>query len=264
LKIRTIFIATSCKRSVSLPEPQKEEADMHKVAVAVICKTPQAGQSKTRLSPPLRPEECAELSGCFISDLSATIGSLTKDRKCSGYAVYTPAGSEAELRHLLPANFGLVLQGEGDLGARLHRGICDLIAAGHAGAILINSDSPTLPRSILDAAIEAVLGGDRVVISPALDGGYTLIGLSRPHRHLFTDIPWSTDVVHARTLERAREIGLPVIELDPWYDVDDGASYAMLEQELDGQFLPFAKEPAQDAPRTRAFVSRRRDTSVAA
>lgn len=237
---------------------------MHKVAVAIICKTPAAGQSKTRLSPPLRPEECAELSGCFISDLSATIGNLTKDGKCSGYAVYTPAGSEAELRRLLPGDFGLVRQGEGDLGARLLRGVCDLIAAGHAGAILINSDSPTLPRAILDGAIEAVLGGDRLVISRALDGGYTLIGLSRPHRHLFVDIPWSTDVVYARTLERAREIGLPVIDLDPWYDVDDAASFAMLGQELDGRHLPFAKGPAQDAPRTRAFVRQRRGASVAA
>lgn len=237
---------------------------MHKVAVAIICKTPRAGQSKTRLSPPLRPEECAELSGCFIADLSATIGSIAKEGRADGYAVYTPAGSEDELRRLLPKDFGLVLQGGGDLGARLHKGICDLIAAGHAGAILINSDSPTLPRAILDAAVDAVFGGDRLVISPALDGGYTLIGLSRPHPRLFADIPWSTEVVYARTLERAKEIGLPTVELDPWYDVDDGATYGLLEQELDGVRPAFAKGAAQDAPRTRAFVLRRRETLVAA
>lgn len=234
---------------------------MNSVAVAIICKTPRAGQSKTRLSPPLRPEECAALSGCFIEDLSATISSLGNAK---GYAVYTPAGSEAELRGLLPEGFGLVLQGEGDLGARLHKGIADLIAAGHAGAILVNSDSPTLPRAILDAAVEAVLGGDRLVISPALDGGYTLIGLSRPHSHLFADIPWSTEVVYARTLARARDIGLPVVELDAWYDVDDAASYAVLERELDGIRPGFTKAPLQDAPRTRAFLHRRRRAEVAA
>ena len=64
--------------------------------------------------------------------------------------------------------------------------------------------------------------------------------------------PW------ARTLERAREIGLPVVTLDPWYDVDDRASLAMLEQEFDGIPPSFAREPMQDAPRTRAFVARRR------
>lgn len=234
------------------------------VAVAIICKTPRPGHSKTRLSPPLRPEECAGISACFIQDLSSTIASVANNGRASGHAVYTPAGTEAELRVLLPAGFGLVLQGEGDLGARLDKGIRDLIAAGHAGAILINSDSPTLPRAILDAAVDAVLGGDKAVLSPAFDGGYTLIGLSKPHSHLFKNIPWSTDAVYELTLQRAREIDLPVVTLDSWYDVDDGASYAMLERELDGIRPPFATGPAQDAPNTRAFVRRRREAMVLA
>ena len=236
---------------------------MTTVAVAIICKTPRAGYSKTRLAPPLRPEECADLSSCFIADLSATIGAVARDGKAAGYAVYTPAGSEGELRSLLPVDFGLVLQGGGDLGDRLLKGITDLIGLGHRGAILINSDSPTLPQRILEAAIAAVANRDCVVLSPALDGGYTLIGLSKPHARLFTDIPWSTDVVYARTLERAREIGLPVVTLDPWYDVDDRASLAMLEQEFDGIRPAFAREPMQDAPRTRAFVARRRIAGAA-
>lgn len=237
---------------------------MASVAVAIICKTPRPGHSKTRLSPPLRPEECAGISACFIQDLSSTIASITGGGRAEGYAVYTPAGTEAELRALLPPGFGLVAQGGGDLGARLDKGIRDLIDAGHAGAILINSDSPTLPRAILDAAVHAVLSGDHVVLSPALDGGYTLIGLSRPHPHLFTDIPWSTDAVYELTLQRAWEINLPVVALDCWYDVDDAASYTMLERELNGVRPPFAHGPAQDAPKTRAFVRRRRDAMVLA
>jgi rSAM/selenodomain-associated transferase 1 len=237
---------------------------MSTAAVAIICKTPRPGHSKTRLSPPLAPEECAGVSACFIQDLSTTIAGVAGDGRAVGYAVYTPAGTEAELRALLPGGFGLVLQGGGDLGARLDKGIRDLITAGHAGAILINSDSPTLPRAILDAAVDAVLGGDRLVISPALDGGYTLIGLSKPHPHLFADIPWSTGVVYELTLKRAREINLPVITLDGWYDVDDGASYAMLEHELDGIRPPCARGPTQDAPKTRAFVCRRREALVLA
>jgi hypothetical protein len=232
---------------------------MSSVAVAIICKIPRPGHSKTRLSPPLRPEECAAISACFIQDISNTIASLAGHGRADGYAVYTPAGAEAELRALLPDRFGLVLQGDGDLGARLDQGIRDLIAAGHAGAILINSDSPTLPRALLEAAVEAVFSGDNLVISPALDGGYTLIGLSKPHPHLFANIPWSTEVVYDLTLQRAREIDLPVIALDGWYDVDDSAAYAMLERELNGIRPPFAIGPAQDAPKTRAFVSRHRE-----
>jgi uncharacterized protein len=230
---------------------------MSSVAVAIICKTPRPGHSKTRLSPPLRPDECAGISACFIEDLAATIANVAGDGRAAGYAVYTPAGTESELRALLPDRFGLVLQDDGDLGARLDKGISDLVAAGHAGAILINSDSPTLPRAILEAAVEAVLRGDNAVLSPALDGGYTLIGLSKPHPHLFADIPWSTARVYELTLQRAREIDLPVVALDGWYDVDDDASYAMLEQELNGIRPPLAKGPLQDAPRTRAFVRRR-------
>ncbi|MDQ0513312.1 TIGR04282 family arsenosugar biosynthesis glycosyltransferase [Ancylobacter amanitiformis] len=238
---------------------------MSTVAVAIICKTPAPGKSKTRLSPPLRPEECAEISACFIADLSATIAALTAEGDAQGYAVYTPAGTEAALTRLLPLDFGLVLQGEGDLGQRLDKGIADLLALGHAGAILINSDSPTLPKALLREAVEALKSGDRVVLSPALDGGYTFIGLSRPHPQLFADMPWSTPEVHRLTLERAHDIALPVVELAPWYDVDDAASYALLERELDG--LPLSFAPAdlarQPAARTAAFVRRRRAAASA-
>ncbi|MEZ0213921.1 MAG: TIGR04282 family arsenosugar biosynthesis glycosyltransferase [Xanthobacteraceae bacterium] len=233
---------------------------MKTIAVAVICKTPAPGKSKTRLSPPLRPEECAEISSCFIADLTSTIAELAEDGDVEGYAVYTPAGTEEALKRLLPRHFGLVLQGDGDLGSRLDKGIVDLLAAGHAGAILINSDSPTLPKAILRAAVDALKGGDRAVLSPALDGGYTLVGLSCPHPPLFADIPWSTSEVYRLTLERAGMIGLPVIELAPWYDVDDAASYTMLEQEIDGLPLAFVSDglSGQPASRTAEFVRLRR------
>lgn len=233
--------------------------DSARIAIAIICKTPTPGRSKTRLSPPLLPEECAEISACFIHDLAATIGGLAESGMVAGGAVYTPRGSEAQLRGLLPAGFQLVPQGEGDLGARLHKGIADLLAAGHAGAIIVNSDSPTLPRAILEDAATALRRGAPMVISPATDGGYTLIGLAQPQARLFEDIPWSTDVVFALTLERAREIELPVVILDPWYDIDDATTYALLEAELAGERPGFAAAaPLQDAPWTRDFVERRR------
>jgi len=234
---------------------------MQTVAVAIICKTPMAGKSKTRLSPPLRPEECAAISSCFISDLSSTIQSLANDGGVTGYAVYTPAGSEAALRPLLPDRFAFALQGEGDLGARLLRGTADLMNAGHSGAILVNSDSPTLPKQILRDAVDAVRRGDSVVLSPALDGGYTLIGLSKPHARLFEGIPWSTSAVYRLTLDRAREIGLPVINVPGWYDVDDEASFGMLKAEFAGHRPAFAAPGLVGAlaPATRKFVGARKN-----
>ncbi len=226
---------------------------MTTVAVAILCKTPEPGKSKTRLSPPLAPEECAGISACFISDLARTIALLAKEGGVTGYAVYTPIGSEATLRKLIPDDFEIAPQRGDGFGERLLYGTSDLLAH-HAGAILVNSDSPTLPLSILRAAVAAVRAGDQVVLSPAHDGGYTLIGLSRLHARLFEDMPWSTPAVHRMTVERAAEIGIPVVNVPGWYDVDDAASLRLLEEEFSGRRLAFAEELGADAPATRRFL----------
>lgn len=233
---------------------------MQSVAVAIVCKTPITGLCKTRLSPPLHPEECAAISACFIRDLSATIDELARnDRDVVGYAVYTPIGSETRLQTLLPGGFHLLPQSDGGLGERLLNATVDLLNAGHDGAILVNSDSPTLPLSILCAAVHAVRQGDAAVISPALDGGYTLIGLTNPHARLFADIPWSTPQVYRLTLERAREIDLPVIAVPQWYDIDDEYTLWLLQAELAGERLAFAAPRliGADAPATRRFLAMR-------
>ncbi len=230
---------------------------MHDIAIGIFCKTPAAGLSKTRLSPPLRPEECAAISACFIRDIGATIAEVARDGGAIGYAVYTPAGSEAELRALLPPGFRLLLQCDGDFGTRVAAAVRALLAA-HAGVILVNADSPTLPASILRAALDATPRGG-VVLSPSLDGGYTLIGLSQLHERLFTDIPWSTPGVHRITVARAEEIGCSVTEVPGWYDVDDAESLALLRRELAGEPLPFAPAGSgATAPATRSFFARRR------
>ena len=96
-----------------------------------------------------------------------------------------------------------------------------------------------------------------MVLSRAADGGYTLIGLTHPHRRLFEDIPWSTGHVHRLTEDRAAEIGLEVCNVAPWYDVDDAASLEMLRRELDGAAPEFADaaHPPADAPATRDYLA---------
>jgi rSAM/selenodomain-associated transferase 1 len=230
------------------------------VAVAIVCKTPIVGQSKTRLAPPLAPADCARLSACFIGDVASTIQSVCMDGHATGYAVYSPAGSEAALGALLPAGFRLIPQGEGGLGERLTRATQELLGRGHAGVVLVNSDSPTLPCAILREAVDAVRAGDRVVIGPALDGGYTMIGLSTPHPQVFADIPWSTGEVYRATVARARDVGLPVVNVSQWYDVDDEPSLRMLQAELGGQRPAFAAPGLSggEAPMTRKFLEARR------
>jgi rSAM/selenodomain-associated transferase 1 len=223
----------------------------------MVCKAPIAGQSKTRLSPPLSPDQCARLSACFISDVALTIQSLACNGDVTGYAVFTPDGSEAAVRPLLPDGFRLLAQRGSALGERLAAATADLFAAGHAGVALVNADSPTLPGGILRAAVDAVRSSDCVVLSPALDGGYTLIGLSKPHPKVFTGIPWSTTAVYRATVERACEAALPVINVPPWYDVDDLASLRILEAELAGT-PPVCATPETtggEAAATRRFLA---------
>lgn len=225
------------------------------VAVAIVCKTPIAGQSKTRLSPPLSAEECAALSACFIRDVSSTIAGLAAGGGVAPYALYTPVGTESTLRPLLPGSLQLLPQGEGDLGTRLIKGTTDLFAGGHAGIVLVNSDAPTLPLAILYAAVDAVRRKDDVALSMALDGGYTLIGLSRPHVGVFERIPWSTAEVYRATLERARELALSVTEVPAWYDVDDAVTLQLLVGEFAGRRPALAHGiPGAEAPATRAFL----------
>jgi len=92
-----------------------------------------------------------------------------------------------------------------------------------------------------------------MVLGPAVDGGYYLIGLKAAHRRLFTDIPWGTEAVARLTIERAAEIGLEVMRLPAWYDVDDGESLNWLRQELAGRSDRF--RGGAPAAATRAFLA---------
>lgn len=225
------------------------------IAVALVCKTPKAGSSKTRLSPPLTEQQCADLSAAFIRDVAQ---SLCDAAKASPYAVYTPIGSEDDLLPLLPDGFLTLPQTEGDLGKRLIRMTRDLFTEGHRGVVLVNADSPTLPHAILRDAVALTGHSDAVVIGPAHDGGYTLIGLSKPHDALFMDIAWSTSAVYQQTCAKALQLRLPVIELPLWYDVDNAYYLEILERELAGHPPPFARDGlvGAPAPHTRHCLDR--------
>jgi uncharacterized protein len=221
-------------------------------ALGLMAKAPFAGEVKTRLVPPLTAREAADLNICFLRDMAANIESTGETEAIAGLVVYTPAGSESAFDGLLPEGFGLLAQRGAHLGERLCNATDDLLRQGYSAVCLINSDSPTLPKSILIRAIELLAAdGDRVVLGAAEDGGYYLIGLKHAHRNLFNEIAWSTSDVLARTRQRAAEIDLPVELLPPWYDVDDAETLAQLCEEL---FCTSGVTGAYTAPDTRAFL----------
>jgi len=227
---------------------------MTTAAIGIMCKAPQPGRSKTRLAANVGAEGAAKLSECFLRDVACAIESLPPGLGRKGYGVYAPAGTEAELRRLFPPTFGLLLQVDAEFGNVLHGAMRDLLAMGHDCVILVNGDSPTLPPTLLAAAVEALRqDGDRMVLGPASDGGYYLIGLKHPHRRLFEEIAWGTDVVFRQTLERAEESGLEFVTLPEWYDVDDAETFGWLRGELAGSLTRFRNGGA--APATRVYLA---------
>jgi rSAM/selenodomain-associated transferase 1 len=205
-------------------------------ALGIMTKAPQAGKVKTRLTPPLTPEEGAELNVCFLRDLGQSIHLASMQSPARGVGVYTPVGAESAYENVLPDSFALIPQHGNGFGERLAFATEDLFRVGFESVCLINSDSPTVSASsFAEAANELAKPGDRIVLGPAADGGYYLIGLKRIQHRIFEEIDWSTERVLAQTLERAAEIDIAVHLLSQGFDVDDRATLRRLCDELLGE-----------------------------
>lgn len=212
-------------------------------ALIVVAKRPTPGHTKTRLTPPLSPQQAAALYECFLRD---TLDSIRRVPDVRPAVAYLPAEERAYFTALAP-DFDLVLQEGDDLGARLDNALTRALDAGHQRAVIMNSDSPTLPPDCLTRAFDALANGADVVLGPADDGGYYLIGLRRPAPRLLREVRMSTPQVLADTQALAAEEGLRVALLPVWYDVDDAASLARLKAEL-------TNTPGDVAPYTRTCL----------
>jgi hypothetical protein len=227
-------------------------------AVAIMAKVSVAGTVKTRLVPPLTYEEAAELNTCCLTDVAANIMAAATQAPIQGFAAYYPLGSERFFDDLLPVGFKLLPPREPTIGRSLLHAARDLFDAGYSSVCLVNADSPTLPtRFLVEMTRRLRESGDRVVLGPAADGGYYLIGLKQFHRRLFEEIDWSTERVFRQTITRAGEIGVTVAPLPEWYDVDDEATLAMLARELGpcrSAASPYLN--GYQAPNTTAFLEK--------
>ncbi len=217
------------------------------VGLAIMAKAPRVGAVKTRLCPPLRPPEAAELARCFLLDAVERVRSVAGAQPIVAYA---PVEAQGQFEEAAPG-FTLIPQRGGDLGERQLDLIGEILGLGLQAALVIGTDSPTLPRECLDEAVSLVMAPDvDVVLGPTEDGGYYLIGLRAPCPALFEDMPWSTPVVLSRTLERAQRLGLRVACLPTWFDVDTGADLERLRVELETAPGPWPRH-------TRQFLERR-------
>lgn len=218
-------------------------------ALAVMTKVPRAGYVKTRLIPPLTPEEAAELNTCFLRDTAEAIQQACGS-SAIGVAVYTPVGLEAAYDNILPAEFQLLPQRGDGFGERLACAAEDLFGCGFGSVCLIDSDSPTVRSGAYVQAVALLARPNHcVVLGPSDDGGYYLIGVKKFHRSLFERIDWSTDRVFRQTRSRAEELSLEVALLPNGYDVDDRVSLKRLCEELLED-----RVPTELAPHTRKFL----------
>jgi len=225
-------------------------------ALAVMAKAPRSGTVKTRLAPPLTLDQAAAINICFLQDTAENIATVAASGKAAGIISYTPIGDETLFANLLPADFALIPQRGNNFGERLLATAEDLLACGYDSICLIDSDSPTVPAAAFEQAVaELSRPGDRIVLGPAHDGGYYLIGLKRAHPEPFADITWSTSSVFAETITAAIKANLEVVVLPLWYDVDDAATLDILTSELlRGTPPPFTSIPGHPATHTRSFL----------
>jgi uncharacterized protein len=182
--------------------------------LVVFVRAPRLGQVKRRLAATLG--DAAALA--IYRDLVHSLITLLKPLHPVELR-YTPDDALDEVRGWAQPGWSLSPQGAGDLGARMQAAFVDAFAAGKQRVLLIGSDCPTLRLSDLNEAWTGLKDND-VVLGPARDGGYWLIGLRQARPKLFQSVAWSTKSVLRETLDRAREAGLRVTQLRELADID--------------------------------------------
>jgi rSAM/selenodomain-associated transferase 1 len=200
--------------------------------LGIFVKVPEPGRVKTRLVPPLGPDEACRLYHAFLADLLPRLGQLRK----VATTVFYEGDDPAPLRELLPPRAELVAQKGRDLGARLANAFEQLLGEPREMAVIVGSDSPDLPLPFIKRAFLKLKHRD-VVLGPASDGGYYLVGLKRRVPEFFDNISWGTDTVLEQTLQQVATHELTCSLLPLWYDVDDAHSLALLRTMLLGRRL---------------------------
>ncbi|HWS99768.1 MAG TPA: TIGR04282 family arsenosugar biosynthesis glycosyltransferase [Pyrinomonadaceae bacterium] len=219
---------------------------MSRPVVIVMVKAPLPGFVKTRLAPPLSAEDAASLAASFAQDAAATALCAAGDV----LVAYTPYGGRAILEPLLPPGLLWVEQQGADLGERLRCVVRHARGSGFGPVIIIGTDSPTMPASFIETAREALTNGEAgVTLGPTADGGYYLVGVAAEHPDLFRDVAWSTSLAYRQTARNASRLGLRLLSLPQWYDVDTPRDLLRLREEL------FADEDARvRAPATYRWL----------
>jgi hypothetical protein len=195
--------------------------------LVIMAKAPRPGSVKTRLTPVLSPETVTAFYRCLLDDTLALARSLEDVE----LAVMCPDSDVSELAQFAGNEASVIAQkGEG-LAAGLTSVFAHFAEDRRRRVIAFNSDSPHLPRSVLEDAFERLTAHD-VVVGPTYDGGYYLVGTTASHPALFARDGMGTSSALERLLSRARALELSVSLADPFYDIDVADDLNRLAAEL--------------------------------
>jgi rSAM/selenodomain-associated transferase 1 len=210
-------------------------------ALIIFAKAPIPGQVKTRLCPPLTGDEAATLHGSMVLDVlertrpSTGSGPRAQPRGASGWDRFLACAPSAQhvFFRIMEERYQVSLfsQAGDDLGVRMHDAFRTVFELGYHKAVLIGTDVPSLSSRLVAQALASLSTHD-VVLGPALDGGYYLIGLTHPQPDLFAGLPWSSDRVCALTQEKARALQLSLELLPPQRDLDTVEDVLAIVQDL--------------------------------
>jgi len=204
-----------------------------KEALVLMAKAPIEGQVKTRLIGPLTAEDARQLYIAFLNDTFALMEAAADERDgLSLVLCYTPEGAEEAFEDVEREGSLMIPQRGEDLGRRLANCFAEVFKLGFDSVVAIGGDSPTLPEEMLHEAFDSLADDNDVVIVPAEDDGYCLIGMRRAHAEIFQNIPWGTGGVMAATEAQAKKMGLNLIVGPPWHDVDTPEELERLKEEL--------------------------------
>ena len=189
----------------------------------VFVRAPRAGAVKTRLAQKIGADAACDAYRKLVHAVLIGIESISDVQ-----LRYSPDDAESEVQPWLRRSWSLAPQGTGDLGERLTRAFADSFASGARRVVIIGSDCPWLSDGDIQEAWNHLETHD-LVLGPAHDGGYWLVGLREPKPEVFNGISWSTETVLNQTLEHARAGGLRFRLLRELRDVDTlGDWYAFL------------------------------------
>jgi len=207
----------------------------------IFAKEPRKGKVKTRLLDCLTKNNCLKLYKAFLRDTLGVARIVNCEKKIIAYE----GSVEPVYLRKIGRDFSFYKQEGENLGERMYNAFKSAQREGASKIIVIGSDSPTILPEFIEEAFD-LLDNNDIVLGPAKDQGFYLMGLKEPSGDLFKNVPWSTKGVFTQIIANAAFSGKRVAEVKEWYDVDDRESLlclsAILKQDKDIKVARWTKK----------------------